>query len=309
MLEVQENSLPLGERAPELDAVLHQRGGAILIDPGGKFTRNFNRDSFQFQHELKDHPLFELPNLIELAKRPSESGAYWSNGAVGVADSWNVNRARRLTLVDTIANIGDDNSLVILKNIAQDPVYGSLLQDLFEKIGEFAGPEIRQDIVRPHASILISSPNRLTSYHMDADCNFLMQAVGNKTLWVYDHNDRTLVSHEARENFYGGNLNSISYPENPQSSAVAYELHAGEGVHMPLFAPHWGRVHDNISIAVAIMFDLRSFIDQGRIYRINRVLRKLGAAPTPPGVSPWRDRVKLAAANSYYVTREFLRRI
>ena len=77
---------------------------------------------------------------------------------------------------------------------------------------------------------------------------------------------------------------------------------------MPLFAPHWARNHDNISVAVAIMFDLRSAVDLGRIYRMNKVLRKLGAAPTPPGISPWRDSLKLAAANSYYATRGLLRR-
>ncbi len=300
-------SLPTGESATKSSAGTCSPDAAILTDPDGQFARNFNSKPFHFQHGLKDHPLFDLSNLTGLAKRLSESGAYWSNGAAKISDGWEVNSAPRLTLIETIANIGDDNSLVILKNVGQDPVYGPPLQTLFDKIAEFAGPQIRQDIVRCHASILISSPNRLTSYHMDADCNFLMQAVGNKTLWVYDHNDRALVPHEAREAFYGGNLNSISYPQG-KAAGTAYELQAGEGVHMPLFAPHWARNHDNISVAVAIMFDLRPVIEQGRIYRVNRVLRKLGATPTPPGVSSWRDRLKLAAADGYYAVKGFLRR-
>jgi hypothetical protein len=49
-------------------------------------------------------------------------------------------------------------------------------------------------------------------------------------------------------------------------------------------------------------------LTEKRIYRVNSVLRKLGAAPTPPGFSPWRDRLKLAAANRVYATYRFLRR-
>jgi hypothetical protein len=101
----------------------------VLTDPGGQFARNYNRRQFLFRHGLKDHPLFELPNLIALAKRPLHVEAYWSNGKVEPTDSWGTDRAPRLTLIDTLAGIGDNNSLVILKQVAQDPVYGPVLQD------------------------------------------------------------------------------------------------------------------------------------------------------------------------------------
>jgi hypothetical protein len=278
----------------------------VLSDPNGQFAQNVNRRHFLFSHGLKGHPLFELSNLIELARRPLPNGAYWSNGAVDVTDHWDANGNPRVTLVDTLANIGHNNSLVILKKVAKDPVYGPLFQELTVKITGLSGDQMGRDMGIGEASILISSPNRITSYHMDRDCNFLFQVVGNKTLFVYDQTDRQLVPHEAREEFYAGNANSITYPGPGHRSGHAYELHAGEGVHIPVFAPHCARVHANISVAVAVIFFLRTVINEGRIYHVNGLLRRVGVSPTPPGISPWRDRLKLAAANGYRATRNRL---
>jgi hypothetical protein len=301
-------SLPLEEKVSASGAAAQDGDMPVLTDPDGQFARNYNRRNFLFRHGLKDHLLFELPNLIALAKRPLHVGAYWSNGKVNANDPWGINRDARLSLVDTIANIGDNNSLVILKQIAQDPVYGPVLQDFLASVVALSGEQMRQDVVVGETTILISSPNRLTSYHMDDDCNFLMQAVGNKTLWVYDHNDRTLVSHEEREQYHMGNQNSIVYQESRQCEATAYELHAGHGVHIPVFAPHWVRNHDNISIALSVNYQLRPMLAEKRIYQVNSLLRKLGAAPTPPRISPWRDRLKLAASYGLYAAYHLLRR-
>lgn len=301
-------SLPLEEIVAASGAAARDGDMPILTDPHGQFARNYNRRNFLFRHELKDHPLFELPNLIALAKRPLHVGAYWSNGKVEPTDSWGTDRAPRLTLVDTIANISENNSLVILKQVAQDPVYGPVLQDFLASVVALSGEQMRQDVAVGETSILISSPNRLTPYHMDDDCNFLMQAVGNKTLFVYDHNDRTLVSHEEREQYHMGNLNSIVYQESRRCEATAYELRAGYGVHIPVFAPHWACNHDNISVALSVNYQLRPMLAEKRIYQVNSVLRKLGAAPTPPDISYWRDRSKIAAANGLYAAYRLLKR-
>ena len=63
-------SLPTDARAPASCAASQADDLAILTDADGQFARNFNRRHFMFSHGLKDHPLFELPNLVELAKRP-----------------------------------------------------------------------------------------------------------------------------------------------------------------------------------------------------------------------------------------------
>ena len=293
-------SLPTDARAPASCAASQADDLAILTDADGQFARNFNRRHFMFSHGLKDHPLFELPNLVELAKRPYHHQSYWSNGNVYVTDPWDINRSRRLTLVDTIANIGDNNSIVILKHVEQDPVYAPVLQEMLSRIVTCSGDEMRKEVVVGEVLILITSPNRVTSYHMDAECNYLIQAVGSNTLSVYDQTDRTLVPHEARELYHRGDYNSIAYDEARQNEATAYELKAGYGVHIPVFAPHWVRNHNNISVALSVNYDLAPMLAEKRIYRANGVLRTLGVTPTPPGISPWRDRLKSVAMNVFY---------
>jgi len=279
----------------------------LLNDSAGQFAQNVNRHHFLFSHSLKDHALFDLGSLIELAKRPFHQEPYWSNGGVYVTDPWGINRGRRLTLIDTIANIAENNSIVILKHVQNDPVYGKIFLELLTQFVELSGKTLQNEAVIGEVLILISSPNRITSYHMDAECNFLVQAVGSKTIWVYDQTDRTLVSYEARERYHMGNYNSISYEEDRQCDACSYELPAGYGVHIPVFAPHWVRNHDNVSVALSVNYELRPMLTERRIYRVNGVLRKLGAIPTPPGVSAWRDRVKLAASNALYAAKHVLR--
>jgi hypothetical protein len=74
------------------------------------------------------------------------------------------------------------------------------------------------------------------------------------------------------------------------------DIAVGNGVHIPVFAPHWMRNHDNISVAVSVNYELRSTLSEKRTYQVNRLMRRLGIAPAAK--SPWRDRLKLAAADS-----------
>jgi hypothetical protein len=269
----------------------------ILADPGGRFGRHYNTTPFMFPHGLSGHALFELPSLLALALRtPDHRDTYWSNGKVSVTDRWERSTDGRLSLNDTITGIADNNSLVILKHTEQDAVYGPLLQGFLEKAVQFSGDVMRRDIIVGEVLILISSPNRLTPYHVDAETNFLVQVTGNKTLCVFDQTDRALVPHAERERYFAGDFNGAAYREEKQKDATKYDLRAGFGVHIPVFAPHWVQNHDNISVALSVNYELRSVARMGRIYQVNRYLRRAGLDPVPPGQSAWRDRLKLAAA-------------
>jgi hypothetical protein len=61
---------------------------------------------------------------------------------------------------------------------------------------------MRCDVKVGEVLILISSPNRVTSYHIDNETNFLLQVAGNKQFFVFDHTDRTLLTDLEREHFH-----------------------------------------------------------------------------------------------------------
>lgn len=281
----------------------------MLVDTEGAFARNYNRKTFTFAHGLADNPLFDLDNLLELAKRtPREHEPYWSNGKVAVGHKWEAGTGGRMSLADTIADIAHNNSIVILKHTEQDAVYGPVLQEFLGRVVDCAGEQMRSDVILGETLILISSPNRVTPYHFDAETNFLVQVRGDKWFYVFNQDDRTLVTHEERERYFAGDISSAIYRKDRQDDAVAFDLRAGYGVHVPVAAPHWVQNRDNVSVAISVNYELRSVERAATIHRINSRLRRAGLNPTPPGVSPLRDSAKLAAASAISAVRSIVSR-
>jgi hypothetical protein len=267
-----------------------------IQDPHGEFRRNYNRVNFMFAHELAGSPMWELPNLIALSRRmPDHRDTYWSNGKIAVENNWEYKQDERLSLDETIVNIGHNNSMVMLKHTEQDPEYGPELQKVLARIVELSGERMRDDVTVGEVLILISSPNRVTPYHMDGETNFLLQVAGDKQFYVFDHTDRTLVTDLDLEKFYSISMVLATYRPERQADAKAYDLRAGFGIHVPVNAPHWVQNHDNVSVALSVTYELRSVDRLQELHRINRRLRSVGLSPSAPGASRWRDDLKLAA--------------
>ena len=162
------------------------------------FTDRYNQANFLFRHELDHHPLFKLPSLLELARRrPADSRhAYWSNGRVDVGHRWDAKVAPRRSLEDTVEHIADNDSLAMLKHLETDAVFGPVIREICATVVELAGARMRRDVLEGRGTILIASPGRLTSYHIDSDTNYLFQIAGDKSLSVFDQLDRSLTTHE-----------------------------------------------------------------------------------------------------------------
>ncbi len=90
-------------------------------------------------------------------------------------------------LQDTITHIEHNDSIVILKHTEQDPVFAPLLQSVLATIVELAGERMRSDATIGEVLILVSSPGRITPYHMDSETNFLLQITGDKWFHIFDH--------------------------------------------------------------------------------------------------------------------------
>jgi hypothetical protein len=177
-------------------------------------------------------------------------------------------------------------------------VFGPLLREFLGRVVDFAGEQMRSDVIVGETLILISSPNRVTPFHFDVETNFLVQVRGDKWFHVFDQDDRTLVSHEQRERYFTGDISSAVYEPERQKDAVTFDLEAGHGVHVPVGAPHWVQNRDNVSVAISVNYELHSVERAARIHRVNGCLRRLGLTPTPPGMSAFRDSLKFAAAGA-----------
>lgn len=261
------------------------------------FAQRVNQESFAFCHRLSENPLFEMDCLRALAERQSGNPdcSYMSTGRVDVVDGWSKGVREGQDLVRTIEEIATNDSLVMLKHVERDPVFGPFMQSLLALMVTLSGEAMRSDVIRGRATILIASPQRVTSYHMDADTNFLFQIRGQKLFYVIDGRDRRLVSDQDLERFHAGDANAAQFHDDGSS---CHDFHAGCGLHIPGGWPHWAQNDSSVSVALSLNYDLRSIQRMARIYNANRRLRRLGLHPTPPGRSEWRDQLKLLAAGA-----------
>jgi hypothetical protein len=265
----------------------------LMPEQRAAFAEHYNRSCFMFDHRLHENDIFDLPNLVKLAQRLPDS--YWSTTEVAVSGGWGAATPRR-TLPETVASLADSNSLVLLKGLADDPAFGTIYHDVLKQFEEQVGDALRADVSVGRATLILSSPGRITPYHIDAEVNFLLQLRGTKIVNIFDPSDRTLLTEEELEAFYSGDFDAAKYKQERQADANVFDFRPGAGLHLPLHAPHWTTNGANVSVALSLNCSLRSNERTAKIYRLNGMLRKRGYVPTPPGVSRWQDNLKVAAA-------------
>lgn len=281
----------------------------MLQDPTDLFAKNYNRSSFMFAHGLAGNPVFELSSLVALSRRlpSSPDFVYWSNGPVRIDDRWEAGSRAAQSLQETLENIRDNNSLVIMKHVEEDPVFAPILKPLLAQVIELAGADMREDVIVGEVLILVSSPKRLTAYHIDAEVNYLIQLTGDKIAHVFPPNDPEIVTDVELEQFHAGDFNSAAYRPASQDRATTYDLRAGYGIHIPTHAPHWVQNGDGISVALSVNYELRSVARQAKLLGINRWLRRRGLAPRRPGISVMGDQIKLSLAQAASVAKRLVR--
>ena len=57
----------------------------------------------------------------------------------------------------------------------------------------------------------------------------------------------------------------------------------GDGVHVPVTAPHWVKNGPEVSVSFSITFQTRASERRGIVYRVNHALRQRGLKPPPVG--------------------------
>jgi hypothetical protein len=259
-----------------------------------EFRRDFDRKSFPFQHNLGNHPLFELPRLLQLAletSRTRPNDLYYDAGNIQIGQRWDQATKGGFSITEAMERIEHCGAWIILHKAHLDPEYGQLLAQCMGELQELMGVNLDRVMRVQEIILFITSPHRVTAYHIDRECNFLLQMRGSKTLYVFDQNDRVVISEDELERFWTVDNNAAKYKPEHQNRAHAYRLTPGSVVHIPVNAPHWVQNDDNVSVSMSVNFQYRDYL-RGNVYRMNYALRKLGLQPTPPGTFPALDNVK-----------------
>lgn len=269
---------------------------AGLFDPAdaAAWREGLDRRPFLFRHRLDRHPLFEPARIARLAALSVEKGD--SNPYFSVEDRSLSREQLVRRMQDRIAGLGEGSHWVKIIAVDRlDPEYGELMRDMLVEVEALCGCEVRPHIEWAALTIFMNSPGLVVPYHFDHDTNFLMQVRGEKVVQLWDP---SVVSQAELEDFYLGNMMAGRWRDELEAMFTPYAIRPGTGVHHPPHAPHRIRNGGEVAVSVSFYYTVSERVNAGRVHQANRVLRKLGVDPRPPGRSPAVDRVKSAMMNT-----------
>ncbi len=270
--------------------------------------RDFDRRPFLVRHCLVGHPLLALPRLIDLAQSLPRKSIEHNAGDLPVSLGSRPTPGNGLSADETLRQIRDCRSWMVLKNVEQNPAYARLLTQCLAEIERAARGRIK-NMRQQEGFIFVSSPGAITPYHMDPEHNFLLQIHGSKMVAMFDPADRELLPHETLECFHSGFRRKLTLDESHRNRGREFRLEPGLGLHFPVTAPHWVRNGEEVSVSFSITFRTRECDRRETLYRINSTLRKIGMAPVEPGRDGWRDAAKLGIYNMTRGCKRALRRM
>lgn len=194
-------------------------------------------------HALADHPRLQSAAIAALADRLPTSAVERHAALQPLLRPLAAPRygGRASNLVRELERSGWS---LLLRNVERARPYGELLAAVLGELAELFGP------LDGEASLILAPPLAVTPARVDAEHHLLLQISGDRELHVGRFPSPS-AERRARERFRRAahrNLESIPHDPTP------IVLHAGDGVYLPPFAPHWIRTGPSASIGLALAF-------------------------------------------------------
>lgn len=188
---------------------------------------------------------------------------------------------------EIVRTIESNRSWMVLKRIEDHPKYRELLETTLSAVTAAVAAK-EGPIRRREGFIFISAPNSVTPNHIDPEYNFLLQIRGTKEMVVGHYADQQVEDAEVERYYGGGHRNLKEMPADAQS----FPLSPGDGVFVPLHAPHVVRNGPNPSISLSVTWNTDASDRNALVHAFNARLRALRLSPNPLGRRPGVDRAK-----------------
>jgi hypothetical protein len=258
------------------------------------FREQFDIAPFEFSHQIHRSGLFSEEALLALIQRVAlkSNRFYIEQGETTPQKGWNPGSNQ--TLIDAYRDIASNHSLVMLKRVNEDPEYAPVLDTLKREMSDHLGIDMQKRYRDGLMTLLITSPHRITPYHIDGEANLLMQMVGTKSVYIFDGENRSVLPEHELERFWSGNVKATVYKQDFQAGAKHFKLIPGLGVTNPVTFPHWVQNGPEVSVSMSVNF--KRIVDtRADAYRINHQLRRFGLSPKEPGKGKLVDSTKSIA--------------
>ena len=166
----------------------------------------------------------------------------------------------------------ETTSLMLTDVHLRDERYAELLAITLHELAKALS--IRpSSLKRPSASLFLSSPHAISSYHTDREHNFLLQICGSKTLHVFPK--RESLAHEIITAFLRPRKGiHDQYRMEFEKSASLFEIRPPQVLYIPRIWPHWVENGPQASISLSMNFFSQQSFAIEQIYKINDWMRR-----------------------------------
>ena len=249
----------------------------------------------KLRHELCNHPLLTLEALADLAAALPADSIEYNPGALPIGIRPEDIPKAKLSVVETIRQIGQADSWVALKRIEQVPAYHALLHSVLGELADIIVPRTGE-MLQLEGFVFISSPNSVTPFHFDPEHNILLQLRGHKVMTVFPIEDEQIFDARAHELFHlGQHHRNLPWRDTFAAKGCPVELTPGEALHVPVKAPHWVKNGAEPSISLSVTWRSNWSYAEADARAFNHALRRVGLAPASPGPYPARSTAKALA--------------
>lgn len=259
-----------------------------------ELSSRFEQRPIAVEHDLADHPLFQIDALLNAGDRLPSSMIECNAGDVQISLPEGKPAGQGLTHREIFDLMPDEKVWLGLKKLDLLPEYRNAIESLLNSV--------RNSIASSHPGmfnlegyVFISSPGTIVPYHMDTEHNFLLQIRGDKSMHMLDRDDPTVLSDQDIERYYTNTTRRMVFDAAMRTQSTCWHLQPGEGMHVPINFPHFVATGNSISISLSTTFDTPRQQARARVYKVNHYLRRMGTSPTEYGISPFKDHLKSAA--------------
>ena len=265
------------------------------------------------EHSLMSHPLMQLGSIVDLGNRLAAHGRVRSHSAQASAET-PFNEAPRLhpnrrSIAESLQDVENAGAWMSLLYIQTDPLYRTLVDEVLDQLKPIV--EARDPGMCHRAGwIFVTSPGAVTPFHMDDEHNFILQIAGRKRLYVWDPQDRSVVSDLGQELFHARHSRElVKWRQELRGSARVFDLEPGMGGYMPSTSPHMVENGDGPSVTISFTYFTHATRRRSLLYRTNHHLRRLGLRPRPVGASRGRDSALHALVAALVEAKDGARRL
>lgn len=153
------------------------------------------------------------------------------------------------------------------------PEYHELLNKIFDEF-EARMPSFKTS--KRSIGVLISSPNAYVPYHADIQGQSLWQISGVKRVFIYPRSKVFVPPENVEKIMLRETTEDMNYQTWFDECATAFDLHPGEMLTWPLYAPHRVQNQDCLNISVTMEHWTQEIWNSYAVHYGNGVLRRIG---------------------------------